>query len=204
MPPLLAPPALAGDLVVLEPLHTAHVDGLVDAASEDRTTYRYMGVPMPEAVADYVGTWIDAQDRGETIAFAQVARATGRAVGVTRYLTFRTRPGQSGPYGVEIGGTWLAPSVQRTGVNVEAKLLLLAHAFEEWRVERVDLKTDSRNERSRNAIAALGATFEGVLRRWQPSQVDGEDALLRDSAIYSILEPEWPDVRQRLLARLDR
>jgi RimJ/RimL family protein N-acetyltransferase len=106
------------------------------------------------------------------------------------------------PYAVEIGGTWLAASAQRTGVNVEAKLLLLDQAFERWRVGRVDFKTDARNLRSRTAILALGARFEGVLANWQPSQAPGEEAALRDSALYAILATDWPDVRGALVARL--
>lgn len=106
------------------------------------------------------------------------------------------------PFAVEVGGTWLAASAQRTAVNTEAKLLLLAHAFDTWGVVRVDLKTDARNERSRAAIERLGARFEGVLRRWQPSQVAGEEDGYRDSAIYSVLDTEWPSVRANLAARL--
>jgi RimJ/RimL family protein N-acetyltransferase len=108
------------------------------------------------------------------------------------------------PYAVEIGGTWLAASAQGTGINVDAKLLLLTHAFEHWQVGRVDLKTDARNERSRNAIARIGATFEGVLRSWQPSLVAGEEGRLRDTAMFSIVAGEWPAVRARLDQRLAR
>ena len=88
---------------------------------------------------------------------------------------------------------------QRRGFNREAKLLLLTHAFEQWRVGRVDLKTDARNARSRAAIGGIGARLEGVLRSWQPSLVAGEEGRLRDSAIYSIVADEWPGVRHRLL-----
>jgi RimJ/RimL family protein N-acetyltransferase len=98
----------------------------------------------------------------------------------------------------EIGGTWLAPRVQRTPVNTEAKLLMLAHAFEVWRVRRVSLKTDARNERSRRAIERLGARFDGVLRAHMPAADGG----LRDSAFYSILDAEWPAVRETLRSRL--
>jgi RimJ/RimL family protein N-acetyltransferase len=132
----------------------------------------------------------------------QVRLLDDQAVGVTRFLTFRARHDSLMPYAVEIGGTWLAASAQRTGINAEAKLLLLTHAFETWKVGRVDFKTDARNGRSRAAISALGATFEGVLRHWQPSHVAGEEGQLRDSAVYSILDSEWPTVRRGLLARL--
>jgi RimJ/RimL family protein N-acetyltransferase len=96
----------------------------------------------------------------------------------------------------------LAGPAQRTGINAEAKLLLFTHAFESWGVGRLDIKTDARNERSRQAILGVGARFEGVLRGWQPSQVTGEDDRLRDSAMYSIVAAEWPEVRRRLHARL--
>ena len=96
----------------------------------------------------------------------------------------------------------MAASAQRTGINSEAKFLLLAHAFECWKVRRVDFKTDARNSRSRSAIVALGASFEGVLRNWQPSNVAGEQHQLRDSAIYSMLDWEWRAARRTLLDRL--
>jgi RimJ/RimL family protein N-acetyltransferase len=121
---------------------------------------------------------------------------------MTRYMSIRRREGEEIPYAVEIGGTWLCASAQRTGINTEAKLILLAHAFEVWGVGRVDFKTDARNERSRRAIERLGATFEGVLRHWQPSLVSGEETQLRNSAMYSILDTEWPRVSADLRSRL--
>ncbi len=194
---------LTGRIVRLEPLGLDHIEGLVRAASEDRATFAYTAVPHGrDEVTGYVGAILDAASDGETIPFAQVRAADGTAVGVTRFLTIRSRAGQIEPYAVEIGGTWLAAAAQRTGLNVEAKLLLLTHAFSVWNVGRVDFKTDARNERSRAAIAALGATFEGVLRGWQPSQVEGEQDRLRDSAMYSIVAAEWPAVREHLSARL--
>jgi RimJ/RimL family protein N-acetyltransferase len=121
---------------------------------------------------------------------------------MTRFLTIRSLPRHSVPFAVEIGGTWLAASAQRTRINTESKLLLLRHAFDTWEVARVDLKTDSRNERSRAAIARIGASFEGVLRHWQPSQVVGEDGRFRDSAMFSITDDEWPRVASRLVSML--
>ena len=105
---------------------------------------------------------------------------------------------------VEIGWTWLAASAQRTGINAEAKLLLLEFAFETMNVARVDIKTDARNERSRRAIVGIGATFEGVLRQWSPSRVPGEEGLMRDSAMFSVIAAEWPRVQAALQARLGR
>jgi RimJ/RimL family protein N-acetyltransferase len=106
------------------------------------------------------------------------------------------------PYAVEVGGTWLAHFAQRTGINVEAKLLLFTYAFETLGLARVDLKTDARNQRSRRAIERLGARFEGVLRNWSPSWAPGEAGRLRDSAMFSVVEAEWPEVRARLHAVL--
>jgi RimJ/RimL family protein N-acetyltransferase len=108
------------------------------------------------------------------------------------------------PYAVEIGWTWLGPGARGTGINAESKLLLLTYAFETWRVARVDLKTDARNERSRRAIEGLGAQFEGVLRSWQPSLAPGEESLMRDAALFSLLADEWPAAKAALRARLDR
>ncbi len=192
---------LHGRLVRLEPLTHDHDAGLLGAATENRATYGYTAVPQGRAgVVEYVDAILDSPD--ETVAFAQVRIADGVVVGVTRYLTPRRRSDQAVPYAIEIGGTWLAASAQRSGINVEAKLLLLGHAFDVWRVGRVDLKTDARNAQSRSAIAALGATFEGVLRCWQPSLVPGEEDILRDSALYSVVGAEWPEVRERLRKRL--
>lgn len=105
---------------------------------------------------------------------------------------------------IEIGFTWLAASAQGTGINAEAKLLLIDHAFASLGVARVDIKTDARNTRSRRAIEALGASFEGVLRSWSASWAPGEEGLLRDSAVYSVIAAEWPAIKRRLSARIAR
>jgi RimJ/RimL family protein N-acetyltransferase len=196
-------PVLAGNLVRLDPLSEAHVGALVAAATEGTVSYGYTTVPDDEeTMAEYLGALVAARALGEAAPFAQVRLTDGAPVGVTSFLNFRRWPGAPAPYAVEIGNTWLGESAQGTGVNAEAKLLLLAHAFEVWDVHRVDFKTDARNERSRAAILSLGATFEGVLRSWQPSRVATEEATLRDSAMYSILNVEWPGVRQALTERL--
>jgi RimJ/RimL family protein N-acetyltransferase len=194
---------LVGEVVRLEPLLRGHVDDLLDAASEDRSTYGFTVVPSSlDAMLSYIDALLIDFERGHVVPFAQVLVATGRAVGATRYLTFRYRPGQVTPFAVEIGGTWLAASAQRTAINSEAKFLLMTYAFEEWGVSRVELKTDARNERARVAMTRIGATFEGVLRQWQPSQVAGEDDRLRDSAMFSVMDFEWPAVRESLKSRL--
>jgi len=182
----------------------SHVAGLACAGAEDRATYGYTGVPEgPDATAAYVADQLAAATRGEIVPFAQVA-VDGTVVGATRYLDLRWLPRGPLPYAVEIGGTWLAASAQRNGLNVEAKLLLLRHAFEALGVQRVDFRTDARNDRSRAAIAALGAEFEGVLRSAQPSRAPGEEGLLRDTALFSVVAGEWPSVRDRLGARLEQ
>jgi RimJ/RimL family protein N-acetyltransferase len=194
---------LVGQLVRLDPLSKAHVDALVLAAAEEGATYGYTTVPFGRVeMVEYVRGLLASRARDEVIPFAQVRLLDGLPVGATRFLTFRARHDGRAPYAVEIGGTWLAASAQRTGINAEAKLLLLSHAFEVWRAGRVDFKTDARNGPSRAAILALGATFEGVLRHWQPSHVAGEEGQLRDSAMYSILDSEWPTVRRGLVTRL--
>jgi N-acetyltransferase len=136
------------------------------------------------------------------IPFAQVRQADGRAVGCTAYWDQRLWPGRDDLRAIEVGFTWLSASAQGTGINTEAKLLLLSHAFDSLGVARVDIKTDARNVRSRRAIEALGATFEGVLRSWSMSWAPGEEGRLRDSAMYSVIAQEWDAVRTRLTARL--
>ncbi|HZU79403.1 MAG TPA: GNAT family protein [Acidimicrobiales bacterium] len=198
-------PVLEGRVVRLEPLEERHVPDLAEAADADRASYGFTTVPQgPDGTATYVAAVLAAVASGDTVGFAQVRQSDGRAVGVTRYLTFRHAPEVGGLYAVEVGGTWLGAAAQRTGINVEAKLLLFGHAFEQWSVGRVDLKTDARNERSRAAIAALGATFEGVLHQWQPSHAVGETGMLRDTAMFSVVTGRWPDVRAELERRLDR
>ena len=193
----LETPTLEGRLVRLEPLDAAHASELAVAASEDRATYDFTVVPDGlVGAAAYVADLLAQRERGETVPFVQRDTRSGRVVGATRFLTLRF-DGER-PFALEIGGTWLAASAQRSGMNTEAKLLLLTHAFDTWRAARVDLKTDARNERSRAAIARLGATFEGVLRHWQPSLVAGEEGRYRDSAIYSFIDIEWPERRRHL------
>jgi len=196
-------PILPGRIVRLEPLAVAHVDGLIAAAAENRASYAFTTVPHGrEWVTAYVRELVAAARGGEAFAFAQVRASDDTVVGATRFLTLRHRTDGLQPYAVEIGGTWLAASAQRTGVNLEAKLLMLTYAFDVWKVGRVDFKTDARNERSRAAIAALGAQFEAVLRNWQPSHAEGEAGLLRDSAMYAVVDADWPAVRTKLAARV--
>ena len=200
--PILTCGALAGDVVRLEPLAPGHVPGLRQAA-EAAATSPFATVPTPETVEDYVIRSLARRDTGTYAPFAQVEAATGRLVGHTAYLTPRWMP-DGRLFAVEIGSSWLSPAVRGTAVNPAAKLLLLTQALEDWGVDRVDIKTDARNEVARGAIAALGATFEGVLRAWQPSLAPGEEGRTRDTAMFAITPPQWPGVRTRLVERIER
>ena len=161
-------PALEGSLVRLEPLSIGHADELALAAEEDRSSYDFTLVPRANEVGDYLEAQFARVEQG-LVPFAQVRRTDGRVVGCTAYWDPRYWPGRNDLRAIEIGFTWLSSSAQGSGINAEAKLLLMSHAFEKLRVARVDLKTDARNKRSRRAIEALGATFEGVLRSWSMS-----------------------------------
>jgi RimJ/RimL family protein N-acetyltransferase len=206
----VGPVTLEGRIVRLEPLALEHVRPLVEAAGRSRATYAFTWVPEGEAeMRRYVEAALAEQAAGRAVPFATVERAGGRVVGSTRLFNIEFwawpegNPNQRGgrlPDVAEIGWTWLAADAQRTAVNTEAKLLMLAHAFDVWRVHRVSLMTDARNERSRQAILRIGARFDGVLRGARPAS----DGAIRDTAAFSILDEEWPAVRQRLEARLGR
>ena len=200
--PALSCDALSGDVVRLEPLTPGHVPGLRRAA-EGAGPNAFAAVPTPDEVEDYVARSLARRDAGAYAPFAQIEAATGRVVGHTAYLTPRWMDGGR-LFAVEIGSTWLAPAARGTAVNPAAKLLLMTQAFESWGVDRVDIKTDARNEAARAAIAATGATFEAVLRAWQPSLAPGEEGLVRDTAMFSVTPPEWPRISARLEERIER
>jgi RimJ/RimL family protein N-acetyltransferase len=195
-------PALIGRLVRLVPLEPAHAPALARAAGESRATYEFTTVPDGvDAALRYIERACAERAEGRSVPFATMVG--GQVVGSTRFLNIERWDwprASEDPDAVEIGATWLAASVQRTAVNTEAKLLMLAQAFDGWGVQRVTLKTDARNERSRRAIERLGARCDGILRAWQPAS-DG--AWARDSAIYSILPGDWSGIRAALLQRLD-
>ena len=193
---------LAGDVVTLRPMTVDDVEPLVRAASEDRATYHFTIVPDgTEAMRSYVDSALHDEDIGWALPFVTSLSGDERVVGSTRFLDLDDWQGGGGtPKVGEIGSTWLAPSVQRTAVNTEAKLLMLRHAFDTWGVERITFKTDARNQRSRAAIERLGAHFEGIRR----AHVPASDGGVRDSAYYSIVRREWPSVRAGLEARLAR
>jgi len=195
-------PLLAGTLVRLEPLSFAHAPDLAAAVSGDRSSFGFTWVPSADEVEQYIAAQLERADSGLLMPFAQIATSTGRAVGATAYWEPRLWPATDRLCAVEVGFTWLAPSAQGAGINVEAKYLLFQHAFEVWDVARVDMKTDARNARSRAALAGVGATFEAVLRNWSKSWAPGETGLLRDSAMFSVIAGEWPQCRSKLRARL--
>jgi RimJ/RimL family protein N-acetyltransferase len=161
--------------------------------------------PVPDgedAMTDYIEQLIAEHARARVLPFVQISQATDEPVGCTRYLDPHWWRGRDLPDEIEIGGTWLAGSAQRTGINTEAKFLLLGHAFETLDVWRVAICTDARNERSRTAIARIGATFEGVLRNHR-LVADSSTPAPRDTAVFSIIAEEWPAVRRALRDRLD-
>jgi RimJ/RimL family protein N-acetyltransferase len=189
-------PTLAGRIVRLEPLGQSHAAGLWEA-SRDPRTWTWLSIVQPGGRAD-LAAWLDdaltAARAGTELPFATIGQDDGRVLGSTRYLALRPEHRS-----VEIGWTWLSPAAWGSGANVEAKLLMLSHAFDDWGCRRVELKTDALNERSRGAIEALGATFEGIHHKHMLVR-EGEN---RDSAWYAILDDDWPDVRARLQGRLD-
>jgi len=182
------PVTLQGAGVRLEPLSQDHAQGLYNRGRND-TDWAYMPRSCFVDMAD-VRQWIDeAIDAPGQVPFAILETAKNRVVGSTRYLNIRPEH-----RGLEIGWTWLGQEWQRTGVNTQAKLLLLTHAFERLRCVRVEFKTDARNERSQRALERIGATREGVLRRHMIVQAN----YVRDSVYFSVVDEEWPAVKTRL------
>jgi RimJ/RimL family protein N-acetyltransferase len=192
---------LEHELVRLEPLSREHVPGLERASSGEREPVGFAYVPTAETAAAYVEQSLARAAGGDYFPFAQIL-TSGRVVGHTAFLGPRFWPGGDVLLAVEVGSSWLDPTVQGSAVNTVAKLLLFTHAFESWGAFRVDLKTDERNERARAGIVAVGATFEGVLRNWQPSPAPGEEGWLRNTAMHSITSDEWPGTKRMLEERI--
>jgi RimJ/RimL family protein N-acetyltransferase len=184
---------LEGELVALEPLAPTHEAALAEAA-QDPEIWRWVtgAAPTREEFAAWFARALQEAAAGREGPFATIDRASGRPIGSTRYMALRPEH-----RGLEIGWTWLARSAWQTGANIEAKLLMLEHAFERLDCLRVEFKTDARNERSRAALAALPAQFEGIFRRHMIQPYG-----LRDSAYYSVVDDEWPAVRENLRRRL--
>lgn len=181
-----------------------HIDEIAVAGGGDRSSFGFTQVPDgQEEAAGYVQWLLDDAAHGRASPFVQRRVADGAVVGCTRYLNPLWPLGRADPDEVEIGGTWLSASAQRTPINSEAKLLLLSCAFDVWKAQRVAICTDARNELSRRAIERLGAKFEGVMRRHRRSTCAGEDGALRDTATYSIVIDEWSMIRARLQAFIE-
>ncbi|HEV8019231.1 MAG TPA: GNAT family protein [Steroidobacteraceae bacterium] len=199
----IAPTLLAGRHVRLEPLARSHIPGLLAAAREDPALYQWSAIPQGvNEMAQYVDLAIAWREAGTALPFASVRSADGAVIGSTRFFLIErwawpaghAGAARGGPDGCEIGYTWLSAGAVRSAANTEAKLLMLRHAFEAWEVHGVCFHTDVRNERSRAALARIGARFEGVLRAHRLAA----DLTPRDSARFSIVRAEWPAVKERL------
>lgn len=190
----IEPVTLEGRHVRLEPLSQAHHADLT-AVGLDPELWRWIPtqVRTPEEMRTYIETALQEQARGASLPFAIVEKSGGRAIGSTRYGNI-----DRAHHRVEIGWTWLAPAWQRTAVNTETKLLLLRHAFETLGCMRVELKTDSLNERSRAAILRIGAREEGTFRNHMITST----GRIRHTVYFSIIDSEWPDVKARLQNQL--
>lgn len=191
------PVTLVGKLVQLEPLKLEHSEELfVLAQDQDIWTWMPTNLGLSlETMQDYIRLTLRLQEAGTDLPFLIRELASGQVLGSTRYLSIEAHN-----RGLEIGGTWLGPAARRTGVNTECKFLLLRHAFETLGAIRVQFKTDSRNLRSQKAIERIGGVKEGVLRNHMIVQ----DGYYRASVYYSIIESEWPQVKENLLAKMAR
>ncbi len=188
------PITLRGARVVLEPLAAGHVQDLIDAARDGELwKLWYTSVPTPERMGADIERRLGLQRTGSMLPFA-VMDPVGKAVGMTTYMNVDAVNRH-----VEIGSTWYAKRVQRTGLNTEAKLLLMTHAFETLDCIAVEFRTHWMNQQSRAAIARLGAKQDGVLRSHQIAS----DGTLRDTVVFSIVASEWPAGRSHLTRKLE-
>jgi RimJ/RimL family protein N-acetyltransferase len=187
-------PTLEGRIVRLEPMSPAHLEGLAEVALDPAIWQFTIARPRFRAdVETWMATALANAASGVERPFVTIERASGRPIGSSRYLNIVPEHRR-----LEIGWTWVAPAWQRSGVNREAKLLMLEHAFERLGCMRVEFKTDSNNERSRRALLGIGATFEGIFR----NHMVMPDGRIRHSAYYSVTDAEWPEVKARLAAGL--
>jgi RimJ/RimL family protein N-acetyltransferase len=184
---------LEGRLVVLEPIAAGHEEAMREAAA-DPVIWQWMQVDgsADEGFDHWFGHALRGAEDGTEVPFATVDRTSGRVLGSTRFMTLRPEH-----RGAEIGNTWLARSAWAGGANIEAKLLMLEHAFERARAMRVEFKTDARNVESRRALEALPARFEGIFSKHMLIP-----AGIRDSAYYAVLDEDWADVKANLERRL--
>jgi N-acetyltransferase len=189
------PVTLEGRHARLEPLQRAHLEGLA-AVGLDPDLWRWIPtqVRTREEMSAYIETALEEQERGVSLPFALIEKSTGRVIGSTRYGNIEPAHRR-----VEIGWTWVARNWQRTAINTEAKYLLLRHAFESLGCNRVELKTDSLNERSRAAILRIGAREEGTFRNHMITST----GRIRHTVYFSVIDSEWPGIKARLEAILD-
>ncbi len=188
------PVTLSGRTVRLVPLSLQHVDALSEVGL-DPDLWRWIPVPVtsPAEMQAYVKTALDEQQRGVSLPFAILDATTGEVIGCTRFGNI-----ERAHLRVEIGWTWVTAARQRTVANTEAKLLLLTHAFETWGVNRVELKTDALNMKSRNAIGRIGGVQEGIFRQHMVTA----SGRVRDTAYFSIVKAEWPAVKEKLSEKI--
>jgi RimJ/RimL family protein N-acetyltransferase len=200
----VAAPTLTGTHVQLEQLRLEFAEELTEAGNQERSTYSWTPVPPTvDGMQRYIEGLLKDQQARSAVPFVQRRLSDGAIVGCTRYLRLEWWGGKALPDEVEIGGTWLAASAQRTPINTEAKYLLLSNAFDAWNVHRVSICTDARNAQSRTAILRIGAEFEGILRSHRGSYAAGEEnTVARDSAMYSVTRADWPAVKSGLEHRL--
>ncbi len=189
-------PALIGSLVELQPLQKEHAPQLLAAAADGELwNLKVTVIPAPETVHQYIATALEGRASGSVMPFVIIRRDTGQVVGSTRFWKIDLANRK-----MEIGHTWLSASTQRSGINTEAKLLLLTHAFEAMNAIRVQFTTDELNEKSRAAILRIGAKQEGIVRN-ERIMPDGRK---RNSVRFSIIDTEWADVKAGLLQKLAR
>ena len=190
----LAPVTLEGSDVRLEPLSESHHDALC-AVGLDPELWKWIPIQVltRDQMMMYIRAVLAEQEKGTSIPFATVERRSGKVVGATRFMNIDV-PNKR----VEIGSTWIAGPWQRSAINTEAKYLMMRHAFEAWGCNRVELKTDALNSKSRNAISRIGAKEEGILR----SHMVTWSGRLRDTVYFSVIAPEWPEVKANLEARM--
>ena len=190
----IEPVTLTGKHVRLEPMTEAHIPALAEIGT-GQDFWHFMLYGEMRTDADMRGWVTDILARKGDLPFVAVHLSSGRVAGATRYLNVFPKD-----RGLEIGGTWYGPEFQRTAVNTECKYLLLQHAFETLGAIRVQLKTDSRNVRSQKAIERIGGVKEGVLR----NHMILPDGVIRHSVFYSIIDSEWPAVKERLAGLMER
>jgi RimJ/RimL family protein N-acetyltransferase len=190
------PVVLEGTIVRLEPLSIDHLPGLIEVGLDaDLWRWTLAAVTSPMQMRAYVESALAAADAGEEVPFATIEATTGRPIGSTRFMSVVPSHRR-----LEIGSTWVATAWQRSAVNTEAKLLMLRHAFDVLGALRVEFKTDALNERSRAALAGIGAVEEGTMR----NHMITESGRRRHSTYFSVIDDDWPRVRQHLESRLDR